>query len=258
MPHTFQSLQQDLKNLGIKHDDTVLIHSSLKSIGEVEGGIETVFDALEEYLADGLLVFPTLTYSIVNDQQPIFSVTDTPSVVGAMTEIFRKRPGVVRSLHPTHSLAAKGKDAAQFVAGHEKFNSPEHRESPWGRLYDRHAKIMFIGTRTIACNTFLHSVEEWLPVPDMLTETAHDLYVIDTEGVKHHVPLHRHVGSHSQFYGLMEKPFLDAGGLTYGVFGSAKVYLLDARIAGDVTLDLLKKEPFFFTKEYQESQNKKS
>ena len=251
--HTVYQLKNDLASMGFKGDETVIIHSSLKSIGETENRADGILDALQEFFADGLLVFPSMTYSLVSAKQPVFSVRDTPCCVSALPEFFRKRPGVIRSLHPTHAVAAVGKDAAEFVAGHEKFDSPAHPDSPWGKLYKRNAVIMFIGTGTIHCNTFLHGVEEWLPVPGMLTDYKEPLVVYDYEGKRIEVPSRRHVGGHSKWYDLMQPAFREAGALREGRFGDAKVFLVDAHKAGDIVYQLLQKEPLFFTDEYQES-----
>lgn len=256
--HTKESLKRDLQNLGLREDDLLLIHSSLKSVGEVEGRADGILSALEEYLSKGLLVLPTLTYATVNDKQPVFSVRDTPSCVGTLTEIFRKRPGVYRSLHPTHSVAAKGARAAEFVAGHENFDSPAHRDSPWGRIYTWGGKIMFLGTGQINSNTFLHGVEEWLPVPGILTEEHQALVVFDETGCRIEVPTRRHLGGHSKWYHLLEKEYREAGAVTEGTFGDAKVVLMDAVKIGDVTFERLKKEPFFFTDDYQYPRQKKN
>lgn len=251
--HTRDDLKKDLRRMGFTGKETVIIHSSLKSIGEVEDRADGILDALEEFFADGLLVFPSMTYSLVSDKQPVFSVRDTPCCVSALPEIFRKRPGVIRSLHPTHAVAAIGKDAADFVSGHEKFDSPAHPDSPWGKLYKRNSTIMFVGTGTIHCNTYLHGVEEWLPVPGMLTEEHQMLVVYDYDGNRIEVPSRRHVGAHSKWYDLLRPVFREAGALKEGSFGDAHVFLVDARMAGDIVYDLLKKEPLFFTDEYQEA-----
>lgn len=255
--YTKTDLKADLSAMGLKGTETIIIHSSLKSIGEVENRADGILEALEEFFADGLLVFPSMSYSLVNAKQPVFSVRDTPCCVSMLPELFRRRPGVIRSLHPTHAVAAKGKDAAEFVSGHEKFDSPAHPDSPWGKLYKRNACIMFVGTGTIHCNTYLHGVEEWLPVPGMLTDYHEPLVVYDYDGNRIEVPSRRHVGAHSKWYDLMQGPFREAGALSEGKFGDAKVFLLEAHKAGDVVYELLKKEPCFFTDEYQEAQQKK-
>ncbi len=64
--HSKQSLLEQIKVLGIKPQDTLLIHSSMKAIGEVDGGADTVLDAFSEYLAPGLLVLPTHTWRQIN------------------------------------------------------------------------------------------------------------------------------------------------------------------------------------------------
>lgn len=253
--YTKNDLKSDLAAMGLTGRETVMIHSSLKSIGEVENRADGILDALQEFFADGLLAFPSMTYSLVHAKQPVYSVRDTPCCVSALPEIFRKREGVLRSLHPTHAVAAIGRDAADFVSGHEKFDSPAHPDSPWGKLYKRSAYIMFIGTGTIHCNTFLHGVEEWLPVPGMLTDYHEQLVVYDYDGRRIEVPSRRHVGHHSKWYNILAPEFKKAGALREGKFGDAGVFLLEARKAGDMVYELLKKEPLFFTDEYHEGKS---
>ncbi len=254
--HTFESLKMDLIRGGVKADDTLLVHSSMKKIGPVEGGADTVLDVFMDYPGkQGLILFPSLSYSLVGSETPVFSVTGTPAVTGILPELFRKRPGVVRSLHPTHSLAAYGADAAEFTSGHERFDSPGNRLSPWGKLYDRGGKILFIGTG-INCNTFLHAVEEWADVPDSLTEEHQPLVVIDYSGNRIPVPSRRHVGTHSVYYHLMEPFFEEAGAISTLKFGDAECRLLDARKGADAVMKVLKKTPLFFTPEYQETNSR--
>ncbi|MEI3006279.1 MAG: AAC(3) family N-acetyltransferase [Victivallales bacterium] len=117
-------MTDDLIRAGIQPSDTLLVHSSMKSIGAVDGGADTVLDALMDYFREkGLLVFPTLTYGL-NPSNPVFYVNETPSQVGLLSDLFWRRPGVLRSLHPTHSVAAWGHDAAEFIAGHEDVQHP--------------------------------------------------------------------------------------------------------------------------------------
>lgn len=247
---TRETLKCDLKSMGLHPGQTVLIHSSMRAIGEVSGGADTVLDAICEYFEPGLVVFPTLSFSYVNAEHPEFSVSETPCCTGILPELFRRRPGVKRSHCPTHSLSALGKDAADFVSGHGNFDSPAHRNSPWGKLYDRSAVILFVGTG-INCNTFIHGVEEWLPVPGMLTDSRQELVIIDENAVRIKRPMRRHLGGHSKWYHLMASPFRENKALREGMFGNAKVHILDARAAGDLVYQILKRTPLFFTDEYQ-------
>ena len=226
---TKEQLRNDLAAMQIKPTDTLLIHSSMKSIGPVEGGADTVLDMLMDYFKDrGLLVFPTLTYRILQEEHPRFDVRKTPSIVGILSELFRQRPGVIRSLHPTHSVAAYGRDAAEFTAGHEKADTPMPKGSPWWKLLERRGKILFIGTG-VCCNTFLHGMDEWLELPDMRSKTPRTLEIVDYDGRILKMNLHCHALGRNAYYGCCETPFEAAGALIRGKFGNAPCHLLDCR-----------------------------
>ena len=245
--HTITSLQNDLRAMGILPDDTLLIHSSMKSIGAVENGADGVLDALIQYFVPGggLLIFPTLTYHL-NAENPVFVVEETAGIVGLLPELFRKRPGVKRSWHPTHSVAAIGEGAAEYLAGHHLFDSPCAPTSPWGKLIDRKAKILFIGTGII-CNTFLHGVEEIAQVPGMLTEEPQQLCTIAPDGTRYAVPSRRHLGHHSTWYEKIRQDFETDGVLTKGRFGDARCDLGDAAGMAETALRNLRQDPQYFT-----------
>ncbi|MBP3704101.1 MAG: AAC(3) family N-acetyltransferase, partial [Clostridia bacterium] len=71
---TKEELKQQMKEMGIKPDDTVLIHTSLKAVGPVEGGAEGFIDAFCEYLDEGLFVVPTHTWATVSRDNPVYDV----------------------------------------------------------------------------------------------------------------------------------------------------------------------------------------
>jgi len=239
--YTKDDLKRFLLDIGCRNDDTVLVHSSVNHIGEVIGKVDSIVDAFMEYFSEGLLVFPTLTFSFVNIEHPIYNVKETPSCVGAVPEIFRKRPGVVRSLHPTHSVAACGKNASQFIEGHEKFNTPCARQSPWGKIVDRQGKILFIGTG-LSCNTVINAVEEWVGVPCALTEAETPFKVIKEDGSLIDVSSKRQVGNHSRFYGKLEKIFLEKGVMESFRFGEAKTFVADSKKMTDLVAELLNRD----------------
>lgn len=225
---TREDLRADLQALNILPSDTLLIHSSMKSIGSVQGGADAVLDMLMEYFQkDGLLIFPTLSYRWINEGNHRFDVKNTPACTGILPELFRQRQGVVRSLHPTHSVAAFGKDAGSFTAGHENASTPAPVGSPWWKLLQRKGKIMFIGT-TINCNTFLHGVDEWINHPGILTETTQKLEIVDYNGNIITTYQHRHALGRNAYYESLENAFSCAGALQRGKFGNATTYLLDA------------------------------
>lgn len=164
-----QQLQDQLESMGLKGDETILIHSSMKSIGEVDGGADTVLDAWMEYFKDGLLLLPTHTWKTVNADNPVYNPQTTPSCVGLLTNMFMKRDGVIRSLHPTHSMAGYGKNAAEYLAGEEYNNTPCTPGGCYDRLKDAGGKVLLVGVGHER-NTYIHSVEEVLNVPNRLSD----------------------------------------------------------------------------------------
>jgi aminoglycoside 3-N-acetyltransferase len=244
--YTKQDLLDHLKDLGIDGNGTLLVHSSMKSIGQVEGGAETVLDSLSEYMKNGLLVFPTHTWSYINADNPRFHVNESPSCVGLLTELFWKLPGVVRSWHPTHSVAAMGKRAREFVGGNEKFDTPCARESSWGKLLDQKATILLIGVGLTRC-TYIHGVEEWVDIPGRLTDHHEQLYTVLPDKTEILVPQRRHIGHTSEKYERVEEIFLTNQVMYKGHFGDANVRVCDTEKMTDLLYHILKEDPEMFS-----------
>lgn len=171
-----QQLKDQLESMGLKGDETILIHSSMKSIGEVDGGADAVLDAWMEYFKDGLLLLPTHTWKTVNADNPVYNPQTTPSCVGLLTNMFMKRDGVIRSLHPTHSMAGYGKSAAEYLAGEEYNNTPCTPGGCYDRLKDAGGKVLLVGVGHER-NTYIHSVEEVLNVPNRLSDMPMELVI---------------------------------------------------------------------------------
>jgi aminoglycoside 3-N-acetyltransferase len=244
--YTKQDLLNDLNDLNIDKTGTLLVHSSMKSIGEVEGGADTVLDALSQYMDGGLLVLPTHTWSYINADNPRFYVDKSPSCVGILTELFRKRPGVVRSLHPTHSVAALGADAKEFVAGDEKFDTPCARGSCWGKLLDRKATIMLIGV-DLTRNTFMHGVEEWADIPGRITDSHEQLYTVLPDETEISVPSRRHSGYWSDYFCKVEEIFEKNKVMYKGTFGDAAVRICKTEEMTNLLFEMLKVKPDLFS-----------
>lgn len=246
--HTLSSLKEDLVKMGIPGNGTLLVHSSMKSIGPVDGGADTVLNALSAQMSEGLLVLPTHTWDQINADHPVFSVQDTPSCVGILTELFRKRPGVIRSRHPTHSVAALGKDAEAFTAGDAYLQTPCHRYGPWGRLLDRRALILFVGV-DLTKNTYMHAVEEWLDIPENLHDFTEMLYSRDANGQVTPIPQYRHKGTRSETFGKVEDLFLRNGAMGKGRFGDAETRICDVLRMTEILMVMLQRNPWLFADE---------
>lgn len=247
MRYSKKDLIKNLEQLKINPKGTLLVHSSMKSIGEVEGGADTVLDALMEYMSEGLLVLPTHTWSYINAANPRFEVEHSKVCVGILPELFRKREGVVRSLHPTHSVAAIGKGKEAFIEGNEKWDTPCARQSPWGKLLDHKAQIMLLGV-DLRRNTFIHGVEEWLDIPGRITEEREQLYVVTKEGREILVPSRRHTKGHwSEHFWKVDDIFEERGVMYKGKFGEATVRVCETESMTQLLNELLKKNPALFS-----------
>lgn len=241
---TAESLEEQLQAMGMMPDDCVLIHSSYKAVGEFDEGPSGLIKALMAYFKDGLLVFPTHTWRQINSQNPLFDPLTEPACVGLLPNLFMAQPGVHRSLHPTHSVAAFGREAASFVAGDERLDTPCGRQGCWGKLLDQQAKILFLGA-TLKTNTFIHGVEEWNQVPGRLTPDREALQIKLPTGVLA-APQHRHIGDVSQHYDKLYQPFVARHLIREGQIGAARSFVIEAQPVFDFVSDLLKREPDLF------------
>lgn len=244
--YTKEELKQQLRNVGLTGKETILIHSSMKAIGEVEGGADIVLDAWMEYFSEGLLLLPTHTWANVNAQHPVYDYRNTPSCVGLLTNLFRQREGVVRSLHPTHSLAGYGKNAAEYLAGEEECNTPCTPGGAYDRLKDCGGKILLVGVGHER-NTCIHSVEEVLNVPNRLAAEPMLLITILPDGREKKVYMRKHYNPDqphiSEDFVKLNQAFLDCGAVEVVMFGDAKCLLCDAQKVFRVVRHVLAPDP---------------
>ena len=177
IPITAETLKKDFYNIGLQDGMTVLLHSSLSSIGWVCGGAVTVILALEDMLGlDGTLVMPAHSgdlsdpgnwenppvpkswWKIIKDTMPSYDCDLTPTRgIGIIPEVFRKQKGVFRSAHPQVSFAARGKNALLITSGHNlEFGCG--KDSPLKKIYDLDGYILLLGVDH-SSNTSIHLAE---------------------------------------------------------------------------------------------------
>lgn len=163
---TKQDVIQAAKTLGIENGDVILIHSSFKSLGEVENGADTVVSGFREAVGEtGTVVFPTLCQKDWEHVYENWNI-DAESDVGYLTNYFRKLPEAKRSNQATHSVAAIGCKAAYLTQTHGQSglrygifgDTPFAADSPWEKMYRMNAKVLFIGVGIRKC-TFRHYAE---------------------------------------------------------------------------------------------------
>ena len=163
---TQQDVRAAVLAAGVCPGDTVVVHSSFKSLGPVEGGAETVISGFLDALGpEGTLVLPTFCQKDFAHSYETWHM-DKPSDTGYLTEYFRTRPGSIRSDQATHSVAAGGAKARWLTQTHghthKRFgcagDTPFSADSPWEKMYQINAKILMLGVGPVY-TTFQHYAE---------------------------------------------------------------------------------------------------
>lgn len=242
--HTKESLITQLADMRVPTDSVVLCHTSLRSVGEIDGGGETLLEALIEHCTShgGLLCIPTHTWAFT-DRPVTVDMSSSETCIGALPSLAAAAfasgdPRSHRSLHPTHSMVVFG-DAAKaedFIAGEVMVDTSTNPGGCYGKLYGRGGHILLIGVG-LECNTYMHAVEEILEVPDRLKEDPVPMTIRLKSGDLIERPLRHHdssLGNVSLNYPKYESAFRHHGIITDGRLGGAKSMLLPARGIFDV------------------------
>lgn len=191
-PITIKDISNDLAALGVRKGMTLLVHSSLKSVGGwIVGGPEAVILALEDVLGEeGTLVMPTQSanltdpktwgnppadpkwWNLIREGMPPYDPDLTvTSGMGIIPEVFRKQEGVIRSAHPHVSFAARGREARALMQSHPLDHSLGEA-SPLARLYEAGAYVLMLGSG-YGNNTSFHLGEYRANWKGKETVTAH-------------------------------------------------------------------------------------
>jgi aminoglycoside 3-N-acetyltransferase len=238
-------LTDDLLSLGVRPEGVLMVHSSLKALGPVEGGAETVIVGLLEALGgSGTLLMPALTYERVTAEQPLFDVKRTPGNVGLIPETFRLRAGTKRSLHPTHSVCATGPQATELLEAHLQDDTPCGAHSPFHRLPEFGGQILMLGCG-LEPNTSMHAIEE-LVVPPYLYGPPGEYQLVLQDGTimrKTYIP--------HNFHGWVQRydrvgEILSSPGLRRGRVLQAEAFIIEAAALWEKALEALKRDPCYF------------
>jgi len=222
----------DLRQLGLREGDIVLVHSSLSSVGRVEGGAEAVIEALLEVVGpSGTLMMPSFHW--VQPYDP-----NLPSKMGVISERFRNWPGVVRGFHPSHPANAIGPKAEVLLKDHLKSPTACGRETPFGRLIEMGGRILMLGVENDR-NTAMHTIEQYVAAAYL---TERDATYLDEAGTVRTVHLILNPGPHRNFIGI--DPMLrKSGAEVMGKVGRALARLMDAKKMHDVMLEGFRDDP---------------
>ncbi len=163
---TRQMIADGLRQLGLREGAGVMVHSSLKSFGHVEGGPAAVIEAIMDVLTPrGTLMMPSFNHGAPFKEggSGVFDVRNTPTTNGAIPECFWRRSGVIRSMHPTHSFAVWGANAVRYTQWHHRTRTMAP-DSPLGSLGQEGGMGLLLGVR-MGSNTYHHVVEMAMEAP---------------------------------------------------------------------------------------------
>lgn len=244
-------LLNTFESIGIRKGDTLLVHSSLSSFGYVEGGEQTVIEALLASVGIGGNVFvPTLTGKPSDGptNPPVFDVKKSPCWTGRIPSEFMKLSEAKRSLHPTHSLAGIGLLVDYLIKGHEDSLTPCGKDSPYIKIAEIGGYILLLGV-AMDSNTTIHSAEELANVPYHLQKEKTECTIIDYDGdiLKRRLYLH-HWGT-PRYFQKIEEPLENLHILTQIKCGNSVIRLIKSMPMIEWLYEKLIKNPEYLIKE---------
>ena len=237
---TQETMRGQLRALGISPGDVLFVHASMKAIGTPlppETVLKTLYEAV---CPGGTLLLPAFTYETVTPKTPVFDSRESEPCVGLLPRTFFHMPGVVRSIHPTHSVCALGADAVRLTKDHVLDETPVGPHAPLMQLPACGGKLLFIGDILHAC-TFMHGVEERVGTDYVLTREK-IRYIVD--GAPRMLYGHDFRGWQQEYPRI--RNILGPDALRCGSFGEAPCYLIDAAALLDAASRKLREDMHYF------------
>lgn len=247
-PRDVTAIAQDLRRLGVRPGDVLMVHASLRAVGPVEGGADGVIDALEEAIGPqgSLLVNVGVRddFAWVN-ARPEFEraallegtepfdtrVAGADPDNGVLAEVFRRRPRTLVSDHPEGRFGASGPLAGELVR-QVPWNDYYGPNSPLERLVRADGRVLRLGA-DLETMTLLHYAEYLACIPEKRRVRRHrlvagphgpELRVIecldDCDGIVDY--------PEGDYFGLLLADYLQAGRAIVGKVGGASSELIEA------------------------------
>jgi len=194
------AVERLLAEARIPASGVLFVHSAFRNLSKQGFRTEGFIEALLGYMRAGTVAMPAMTWRIVTPANPIFDEIATPSHVGIVAELFRRKYATARSIHPTHSVAAYGRLAGALLSGHHLDDTPCSRNSPYGRAAQEDAHILMLGIGLERVTAIHHAEEVVAPEVYLEPPERRETYECRTrDGVVHTVGLRRHVRLNRNF-----------------------------------------------------------
>ena len=146
-----------MKSMGLQKGSNVFIHSSFSEFYNYTGTPKQFIDAVLEVIgSDGTLAMPA--HSSIKAGH-IFDIEKTPTVAGMIAEVFRRYPGVKRSIDVLNPVCAIGSMSDYLLAEHQYSQVSWDEKSPYYKLSKINALVFSFGLGKYFNGTFRHCVE---------------------------------------------------------------------------------------------------
>ena len=249
-------IMEKLREVGIQKGDVLLVHSGLSQVGHVEGGADTVLDALLEVLGeDGTLLMPAFTQPYVayegslnkeRDYRPLTKEFADRISTGVIPKTFLHRPGTKRSAHATQSWCGTGKMAEYCLSAHGFLDAPMSEDSPMAKALELGGKVLFFGV-DINYNTFLHYLEDKSDAPflaNVFIKVEDGNGRAQTEVIRRHVPGHRCFYGENPREGKFYRKALEKGlQIKVAELGVGRLQMMELRQLHDIGMELFRENP---------------
>ena len=241
VPITLAEFEQALRKLGVEAGQVLFVHSGADWLRSVEGGPIKVLELMRKILSDeGTMALPSFPFDGLAAEYVAtgaFDLRRSPSKMGLLTELFRRMPGVRRSLHPTHPVCAVGKLSDYLTKSHHLDLRPFGPFSPFSRLEENQGRILMLGVNSDFL-THVHVVEDSMgenfPVRVYLQDPV-VVTVVNQEGNAETLRtlVHNPAVSRLKSISQHESEWQKSGVLSHGRVGHIELRLIDANLLSE-------------------------
>jgi len=245
---SYEKLVSEFKRIGLQKNDVVLVHSSFKSFGGVEGGPHTVIDSLLDVLGpEGTLITPRFNFDF-STYGTTWDTRNTPSHMGIISEFVRKDSRSFSVFHPIYSFCIIGKNAKKLAK--HRYKGSYSKDSIFNQLRVLDAKILQIDCEYKG-TTMIHHVEEMLQV-DYKYFKNFTGKVIDEDGKIYEDTFNIYVRDWKRGFVTdvipIGKILEEKNATKINQIGNAKTWLTKAEDVYNITVDAIKKNPHVLCK----------
>ena len=245
--YTKQDIFSQLEAMKAPTGSIILMHSSLRAVGHVEGGAKGLLDTLIEYFTrdGGLFCVPVHTWHNL-EKEITMDMSSTENCLGAFSTVAAEDPRGLRTENPSHSMMVFGDRARaeHFAADEATIPSPTAPNSCYGKLCHEDGYVLLVGVAHNR-NTYLHSVAEMLSLPNRMADKPLNAAIKMPSGeiVRREFTLYQtdYTNDISLRFVKYETAFRYWHGITDGFIGNAPTQLCSARIMKDTVARIFEK-----------------